>query len=211
MNTRLTSRLIAALLATSGVFCALAPAPAQAKANAPAVIGFVAAAAAVAGVVATEMDGADTLPTTTVPLASLGVGALDVLDSTHRDRAIDFRAEYRFGEPLLYVFKPLLALQATSDGSGGVFAGVVADWVVDNHWVLAPSFAAGLWGSGNGKDLGAPIEFRSQIELGYRFDNDWRITGAFSHISNADLGDDNPGVEIANIYLHIPADTLLPR
>lgn len=199
------------VFASALVLLAAAPQPASARANAPVVIGVVGVAAAAAAVFATSTDGVDGLPTNTVPLASFGVGAFDVIDSDQNDRAIDFRAEYRFGKPFWYVLKPLIALQMTSDGGGGAFAGVVADWLVDGRWVIAPSFAAGLWGHGDGKDLGSAIEFRSQLEVGYRFENDWRLTGAFSHISNADIGSRNPGVEIANVYLHIPADTLLPR
>ena len=200
-----------AVLAVALVGVAAMPAPARAEANAPVIIGLAAAATAAVAVAATSMDDNPALPTNTVPLASFGVGYFDATDNNQRDEAVDFRAEYRFGQPFWYVFKPLIALQATSDGSGGAFAGVVADWLVNDKWVIAPSLAAGLWGNGSGKDMGSLIQFRSQLELGYRFENDWRVTGAFSHISNADLGSDNPGVEIANVYLHIPADTLLPR
>lgn len=204
-------RISKAVLATALVALAVLPQPAQAKANAPVVIGVVAAAAAATAVYATSTDGVDGLPTNTVPLVSLGVGSFDVIDNNQRDTAVDLRFEYRFGNPFWYVFKPLIALQATTDGAGGAFVGVVGDWLINNHWVLAPSFAAGLWGNGSGKDLGYGLEFRSQIETGYRFDNDWRLTAAFSHISNADLGSDNPGVEIGTVYLHIPADKVLPR
>lgn len=198
-------------LASALILGAALPLPARAEANAPVVIGIAGVAAAVAAVAATSLDDTPGLPTSTVPLASFGVGAYDVVDNNQQDEAVDFRVEYRFGTPFWYVLKPLIALQGTSDGSGGAFAGIVADWLVDDRWVIAPSFAAGFWGNGSGKDLGSLVEFRSQLELGYRFENDWRLTGAFSHISNADLGSDNPGVEIANVYLHIPADTLLPR
>lgn len=204
------SRFVKTVFATACVALAALPAPSRADVNAPVVIGITAAAASVLAIYATETDNSP-LSTNTVPLAGFGVGGFDVLDSDERNPAVDFRFEYRFGQPLWYVFKPLIALQGTSDGSGGAFAGVVADWIIDDHWVIAPSFAAGFWGRGNGKDLGYGLEFRSQIEMGYRFDNDWRLTGAFSHISNADLGSSNPGVEIANVYLHIPADKILPR
>ncbi|MBO6784517.1 MAG: acyloxyacyl hydrolase, partial [Alphaproteobacteria bacterium] len=60
------------------------------------------------------------------------------------------------------------------------------------------------YADGNGKDLGHTIEFRSQLEIGYRFDDRSRLSFAVSHISNASLGDSNPGTEIATIYYHIP-------
>ncbi len=83
--------------------------------------------------------------------------------------------------------------------------------MIADHYVIAPSFSAGLWSDGDGKDLGHTIEFRSQLEAGYRFDNDMRITAAFSHISNGDLGDDNPGVELGTLYFSVPSDLILPR
>lgn len=205
------SSLVKAAFASALIALAVVPAPAKADINAPVVIGITAAAASAIAIAATSMDDSDGLPTSTVPLAGFGVGAYDVIENSQQDRAVDFRFEYRFGQPFWYVLKPLIALQATSDGSAGAFGGIVADWLVNDHWVIAPSFAAGVWADGGGKDLGYPLQFRSQLEVGYRFDNDWRLTGAFSHISNADLGSENPGVEIANIYLHIPADKILPR
>ena len=48
------------------------------------------------------------------------------------------------------------------------------------------------------------VEFLSQLELGYLFDNNHRIGIAGGHISNAGLGDRNPGTEILNVYYHIP-------
>ncbi len=149
-------------------------------------------------------------PTTTTPLLSFGVGAFDMFDNVEQDAAVDLRAEYRFGDPFFYVFKPMIALQATTDGGGGAFGGVVADFVLADHWVVAPSLAAGFWGNGGGKDMGYPLEFRSQIEAGYRFDNDWRVTAAFSHMSNKNFDKTNPGSNMGTLYLHIPASTLLP-
>lgn len=146
----------------------------------------------------------------TPSLVSFGVGYFDVLENIEQNEATDFRFEYRSGKPLAWVLKPLFGVDVTTDKAGGAFGGVVADWVINDHWVVSPSFAAGLWANGDGKDMGSAIEFRSQMELGYRFDNDWRITGAFSHMSNADIGDKNPGVEQVTLYLHMPADKLFP-
>lgn len=74
--------------------------------------------------------------------------------------------------------------------------------------VLTGSFAPGLYEDGGGKNLGHTIEFRSQVELGYQFENRSRLSLAFSHISNGSLSDDNPGVELLNLYYHIPLDVL---
>ena len=46
-------------------------------------------------------------------------------------------------------------------------------------------------------------------EIGYRFDNDMRITAEFSHISDANLTRVNPGAEIVGMYVHVPVFYML--
>jgi len=123
------------------------------------------------------------------------------------DEAVDFRLEYRHDGDFLWL-KPWGGLEATSDGSvwGGV--GVMMDIAFFDSIVLTGSFVPGLYEDGGGKDLGSAIEFRSQIELGYQFENKSRLSVSFSHLSNADIADDNPGVEVLNLYYHIPLDVL---
>ena len=52
------------------------------------------------------------------------------------------------------------------------------------------------------------MEFRSQLEIAYRFDDRSRLGLAISHYSNASLGDTNPGTESAMIYYSVPLDKL---
>ncbi len=170
----------------------------------------IAAAVGVAFSVPMSDSNTSGLPTDPTPTIAFGAGMFDMLDNTEQNKAADFRAEWR-GAPFYYVFKPTVGFEATSDGGGGVFLGVEADWLIHDHWVFTPSFSVGAWGDGGGKEMGSVLEFRSQIEAGYRFDNGWRLTAAYGHISNAEIGDTNPGAEIGTIYLHIPAEKILPR
>jgi lipid A 3-O-deacylase len=75
--------------------------------------------------------------------------------------------------------------------------------------VITPSIGAGLYSQGNGKDLGSLLEFRTQLEIGYKFENEMRVTVAYSHISNANLTDLNPGVDIISAYLHVPVRMII--
>jgi hypothetical protein len=84
------------------------------------------------------------------------------------------------------------------------FGGLVLDFLIGDHIVFSPNFTLGYYHQGQGKRLGYPLEFRSSLEAGYRFDNEWRITGYLSHMSNAALGRKNPGIEMGGIYVHIP-------
>ncbi len=135
-----------------------------------------------------------------------GAGYFDI--NRRDDEAVDFRLEYRHGEKF-WIFKPWAGIEATSDGAFYGAVGVLVDFDIGERVVLTPSFGVGYYEAGNGKDLGHEIGFRSQIELSYRLDNRARLGLAFSHISNASLGDENPGVEILNVYYALPLDSLL--
>ncbi len=137
---------------------------------------------------------------------SLGLGYYDV--NRQIDEAADFRLEYRHGEKL-WIFKPWVGVEGTSDGAVYAAAGILLDIFFGRRVVVTGSFGAGYYEEGNGKDLGHEIEFRSQIEIAYRFDDRSRLGLAFGHISNASIGDINPGVEILNLYYSIPLTRLL--
>ncbi len=135
-----------------------------------------------------------------------GLGYYDM--NKQDDTAVDFRLEYRHGEKF-WIFKPWVGVEGTSDGAFYGAAGVLVDVYFGTRVVLTPSFGAGLYANGSGKDLGHAVEFRSQIELSYRFDDRSRLGLAFSHISNASIADENPGVEVLNLYYSLPLDGLL--
>lgn len=151
------------------------------------------------------------------PYLSLSVGNFDhtlIDDSDSRDEAADFRLEYRFGTSLLpaiepfATLRPFVGLEATSDEALYGVGGILLD-VTFGQIFVTPSFGVGLYGRGDGKDLGYPVEFRSQIEVGYEFANEMRLSLAYSHLSNAGLDDRNPGADIIGAYLHVPVSQLL--
>ena len=73
------------------------------------------------------------------------------------------------------------------------------EWNVDmGDLIFTPSFAPGLYHEGDGKDLGHVLEFKSEIQLSYKLSKDANIGFSYNHISNASLGDKNPG---ANSYM----------
>ena len=108
--------------------------------------------------------------------------------------AFEGRIEYRHDKGLWNI-KPFGGVMATTDGSAYVFAGGLVNFFIGDHFVFTTSFAPGIYRKGNGKDLYYPLEFRSQIEVGFRFTDGSRIGVSFGHISNASLGPPNPGVE----------------
>ncbi|HCP00624.1 MAG: deacylase [Alphaproteobacteria bacterium] len=131
----------------------------------------------------------------------LGGGWYDWNDN---EGAADLRLEYRHDYKLLGFAKPWFGIEATSETAIYGLGGILVDLYFGRRWVFTPSFGAGAYSDGDGKNLGHTVEFRSQLEFGYRFDNRSRISLAVSHISNASLDDNNPGTEIATVYYHIP-------
>lgn len=146
-------------------------------------------------------------PAVTTPYLSAAVGYFDVFENNEQDSAGDMRVEYR---PDWHLYKkgivtitPFIGGEATTDGSLYGLGGLAFDMQYHN-WYLTPSIGVGAYWSGDGKNMGSPLEFRSQIETGYEFDNQMRLGVAISHTSNADVSDTNPGAEVISLYYHYP-------
>ena len=63
---------------------------------------------------------------------------------------------------------------------------------------ITPSFAPGYYNYGDGKDLGYPLEFKSEIQMSLDLSDTSQLGMSYNHISNASLGTKNPG---ANSYM----------
>ncbi len=131
---------------------------------------------------------------------TLAAGYYDINDDMD---AVEFRAEFR-ARNQFWFFKPFGGLMATSDAAFYGYAGLLVDLYFGRRVVLTPGFAAGLYEDGDGKDLGHIVEFRSAIELAFRFDNRSRLGLSFYHLSNAGLDDNNPGTEVLSLNYSIP-------
>ncbi len=137
------------------------------------------------------------------------VGYYDVVQDD--DTATSFGVEYRDGNTFLGIFKPMVASFVTTDGSFWLGAGVAVDFYLGENVVLTGSFAPGYYAEGDGKDLGYPLEFRSQLELGYRFEDYSRLTVGINHLSNSGIFDDdgNPGTEVVTVNYYLPLGNLM--
>ena len=85
----------------------------------------------------------------------------------------------------------------TENSAAYIYTGF--EWNVEmGELIFTPSFAPGLYHKGDGKDLGHVLEFKSEIQLSYALSKDSRLGVSYNHVSNASLGDKNPG---ANSYM----------
>jgi len=138
---------------------------------------------------------------------SLSLGAFDTFDNkTAAEGRIEYRADRKF-----WIFKPFSGFMATSDKAIYGYLGVLIDFYFGRRFVITPSFAPGAWSRGDGKDLGHWIEFRSQLEFAYRFDDRSRVAVSISHMSNAGLDSTNPGEESVMLAYAVPFSKLLDR
>tara|TARA_B100000963_G_scaffold3625_1_gene2798 strand:- start:168 stop:680 length:513 start_codon:yes stop_codon:yes gene_type:complete len=92
---------------------------------------------------------------------------------------------------------PITGLLFTADNAGYLYTGIQAQYklgVVN----FTPSFTPGLYYEGDGKDLGHLIEFKSELQISLDLSTTSELGFSYNHISNASLGDKNPG---ANSYM----------
>jgi lipid A 3-O-deacylase len=92
---------------------------------------------------------------------------------------------------------PITGFMFTEDNAGYLYTGIQAQYKIGNINFI-PSFTPGLYSEGDGKDLGSPLEFKSEIHLSFDVLKDSQLGFSYNHISNASLGDKNPG---ANSYM----------
>lgn len=141
--------------------------------------------------------------------ATLSIGAGTYDWNRQKDEGIEVRVEYRHDKKFFGMLKPFLAAAVSKNDSTQAFlgAGVLMDIYLGKRFVVTPSFAPHLHTGGNNKlDLDYGLQFRSQVEIAYRFDDRSRLGFAVSHYSNASLGKSNPGTESAILYYSHPVD-----
>ena len=86
----------------------------------------------------------------------------------------------------------------TENSAAYIYTGI--EWNLDmgDNMTFTPSFAPGLYHEGDGKDLGHVLEFKSEVQLSYAVSDKTSFGASYNHVSNASLGDKNPG---ANSYM----------
>ena len=92
---------------------------------------------------------------------------------------------------------PITGALITADNAGYVYTGVQAQYKI-GALNFTPSFTPGLYHEGDGKDLGHLIEFKSELQFSLNLSKTSELGFSYNHISNASLGDKNPG---ANSYM----------
>ena len=129
---------------------------------------------------------------------SFYTGTFDVIDKEGDDQTTLFGIEHKnpdlFRNTFLGKFSPVSGGFMTGDNSIYLYTGIEGQYGLGRLKIL-PSFTPGYYEKGNGKDLGSALEFKSEIKLGLDIFENSKIGYSYSHISNNDWGDRNPGTD----------------
>ena len=133
---------------------------------------------------------------------SFYTGTFDVIDKEGDDQTSLFGVEHKnpnlFRNTFLGKFSPVSGGFMTGDNSVYLYTGVEGQYGIGRLKIL-PSFTPGYYEKGNGKDLGSALEFKSEIKLGLEIFENSRLGYSYSHISNNEWGDRNPGTDNQHI------------
>ena len=129
---------------------------------------------------------------------SFYTGTFDVIDKEGDDKTSLFGIEHKnpnlFRDTFLGKFKPVTGAFMTGDSSVYLYTGVEGQYGIGPLKIL-PSFAPGYYEKGDGKDLGSVLEFKSEIKVGLELFENSKLSYSYSHISNNDWGETNPGTD----------------
>tara|TARA_B100000886_G_scaffold149088_1_gene101382 strand:- start:728 stop:1231 length:504 start_codon:yes stop_codon:yes gene_type:complete len=125
-------------------------------------------------------------------------GTFDVIDKEGDDQTSLFGIEHKnpslFRDTFLGKFKPISGAFMTGNSSIYLYTGVEGQYGIGPLKVL-PSFSPGYYEKGDGKDLGSVLEFKSEIKVGFDIFENSKLSYSYSHISNNDWGETNPGTD----------------
>ena len=150
-----------------------------------------------------------------------GIGVYDVkLDGTDDNTTTDFRFERRFDntifdigpkEDIFFFLKPFIGFEYTGDSASYFITGIYLEDNLgqllegqESNMIFTPSIGFGYYDNGSGKNLGNDIQFRTTLEFSYKLKSENRIGISIGHISNANIGNKNPGVEIISLTYQVP-------
>jgi|TARA_B110000902_G_scaffold35948_1_gene38071 hypothetical protein len=129
---------------------------------------------------------------------SFYTGTFDTIDKEGDDEANLYGFEHNnpvlFRDTFVGKFSPITGGFVTDKSSIYLYTGVQAEYEIGPLNVV-PSFAPGYYEEGDGKDLGMALEFKSELKFSFDIFKDSKIGYSYSHISNNDWGDINPGVD----------------
>ena len=129
---------------------------------------------------------------------SFYTGTFDLIDKEGDDKTTLMGIEHKnpnlFRDTFLGKFKPVTGGFMTGNSSVYLYTGIEGQYGIGPLKIL-PSFAPGYYEKGDGKDLGSVLEFKSEVKVGLDIFENSKLSYSYSHISNNDWGEKNPGTD----------------
>ena len=110
---------------------------------------------------------------------------------------LQHQSDELFRKSFLGTLSPISGGFLTEKSAIYLYTGVQAEYEL-GFLTITPSFASGYYNYGDGKDLGSPLEFKTEVQMSFDISDSTHLGMSYNHISNASLGDKNPG---ANSYM----------
>ena len=118
--------------------------------------------------------------------------------SDHKQAAgvlgLQHQNEDLFRKIFLGKLSPVTGGFLTENSAAYLYTGVQAEYEL-GFLTITPSFAPGYYHEGNGKDLGSPLEFKSEVQMTFNLSDSTHLGMSYNHISNGNLGNNNPGAD----------------
>jgi len=129
---------------------------------------------------------------------SFYTGTFDVIDKEGDDKTSLMGMEHKntdlFRDTFVGTFTPITGAFITGKNSAYLYTGLEGQYKLGPIRIL-PSFSPGYYEAGNGKNLGSALEFKSELKVGFDLFKGTKLGYSYSHISNNDWGDTNPGTD----------------
>ena len=121
--------------------------------------------------------------------------------SDHKQSSTMFGLQHQneelYRKSFLGKLSPITGGFLTEKSAFYLYTGVQAEYEL-GFLTITPSFAPGYYNYGQGKDLGYPLEFKSEVQMSFDLGESTQFGMSYNHISNASFGSKNPG---ANSYM----------
>jgi len=126
-------------------------------------------------------------------------GMFDFSDDGQRASllGVQHQNEELYRKSFLGKLSPITGAFLTKKNAFYLYTGVQAEYEL-GFLTITPSFAPGYYNEGGGKDLGHPLEFKSEVQMSFDLGDSSQMGMSYNHISNASFGTKNPG---ANSYM----------
>ena len=126
-------------------------------------------------------------------------GMFDFSDDGQRASllGVQHQNEELYRKSFLGKLSPITGGFLTKNNAFYLYTGVQAEYEL-GFLTITPSFAPGYYNEGGGKDLGYPLEFKSEVQMSFDLGDNSQMGMSYNHISNASFGTKNPG---ANSYM----------